>query len=192
MADLCGSCIFLDPSDCKYGDRYYCQNKHVRVKVDDRACSEFRKVGNKNNSDYERAGCYITTIVCEILGYGDSCEVLDLLRSFREKVLKNDPAYYALLLEYDQVGPIIANRLRKDSEGKILAMELLRSFLVPCAKSIKGNLDGEAVSIYQNMVNFLKLKYCLVGYDVDSEMESKPDALGKGRVRFCPKKDECF
>lgn len=191
MADICGQCIFLDPSDCKYGDRYYCKNKHTRVKVDERACSEFRKVGNQNSSDYQRAGCYITTVVCELLGYDDSCEVLEVLRHFRETVLKQDPVYLDLLLEYDQIGPIIADRLRNDNENKILAMDILRSFLIPCASSVKQNMNDEAVAIYKNMVQFLRLKYCLVGYDVDPTLESKFEDLGKGRVRFCPKKSEC-
>ena len=52
--DRCWNCISLDLHDQKYGEYYYCKNRHEYVKGDDRACKRFDSR-------------YLVTATCNIL-----------------------------------------------------------------------------------------------------------------------------
>lgn len=187
MSKTCADCLHLNLNDTKWGE-YYCSSCNKYRKAND-YCSSFldRKEASKvSGSDYQRSGlqCYITTIVCELLGYPDDCEVLQILRGFRENVLKMDPNYLPILYEYDQVGPVIAEALRAEEQNKRLAIELLQAFLIPCTLAIKSGSYDEAITIYTNMVNMLKARFGLVDAIVDYSIEIPFEDLGKARCRI--------
>lgn len=190
---LCCDCEYLNRND-EYKDwfsgktKYKCKECWQYKDLQDPACSKIRPI-TKNNGSYTPSGCYITTIVCEILGYEDNCELLCILRNFRDNVLKADPQYLQLLVEYDQIGPLIANYLRKEKNNITHALMLMNYFLIPCVNAIKNNNIDEAVTIYKNMVNQLKDELELPEHSIISDVEIELESLGKGRIRI-PKTSE--
>lgn len=191
MADLCGECLLLNKSDCKWGNEYYCKKTGKYVKATASSCSYFCKANsNSSKSEYKRSGWYITTAVCNILGYPDDCEVLCLLRSLRENYLKNFEEGKKFLQEYDQIGPMISQKLTEEENQEEIAMELLRNFLIPCSIEVKAGNYETATTIYQNMTTMLKAKYGFMGIAVDYSLDTPMEYLGKARIRV-PQKSEC-
>lgn len=185
MANFCSECALYDSNGTpKWGDEHYCSKKGKYLKPTTSACSSFVK--NNAKEGYQRAGCYITTIVCNILGYPDDCNLLVTLRDFRENYLKQNSEYLPLLIEYDQIGPIISDSIVNDPDAKITAIENTRNFLIPCVEAIKaGNLD-KAIEIYKSLVLLLKLKYALLRTPIDYTISKPLETLGKGRIRTAP------
>ena len=185
MANFCSECALYDSNGTpKWGDEHYCSKKGKYLKPTTYACSSFVK--NNAKEGYQRAGCYITTIVCNILGYPDDCNLLVTLRDFRENYLKQNSEYLPLLIEYDQIGPIISDNIVNDPDAKITAIENTRNFLIPCVEAIKaGNLD-KAIEIYKSLVLLLKLKYALLRTPIDYTISKPLETLGKGRIRTAP------
>lgn len=182
MADFCCECTFYESNKPpKWGNEHYCIKERKYYPPTKSACREFIKRDEKNG--YQRAGCYITTIVCTIMGYDDNCELLQVLRNFRESYLKQFTEYLPLLIEYDQIGPVISNKLLQEENSKLAAIELLRNFLIPCANSIKIGNNDEAITIYKNMVTMLKIKYGLFNISIDYDIKTSIEELGKGRIR---------
>ncbi len=185
MANFCSECALYDSNGTpKWGDEHYCSKKGKYLKPTTSACSSFVK--NNAKEGYQRAGCYITTIVCNILGYPDDCNLLVTLRDFRENYLKQNSECLPLLIEYDQIGPIISDNIVNDPDAKITAIENTRNFLIPCVEAIKaGNLD-KAIEIYKSLVLLLKLKYALLRTPIDYTISEPLEILGKGRIRTAP------
>ena len=185
MANFCSECALYDSNGTpKWGDEHYCSKKGKYLKPTTSACSSFVK--NNAKEGYQRAGCYITTIVCNILGYPDDCNLLVTLRDFRENYLKQNSECLPLLIEYDQIGPIISDSIVNDPDAKITAIENTRNFLIPCVEAIKaGNLD-KAIEIYKSLVLLLKLKYALLRTPIDYTISEPLESLGKGRIRTAP------
>ena len=119
MAEFCGDCIHLDWNNKeRYTsiDRYYCDLKGKYVETKDYSCWSYSEDKNRtkgNDNSYTPSGCYITTIVCNILAYDDNCELLTILRDFRDNYLKTNHNYIPLLLEYDKIGPLISEEINK-------------------------------------------------------------------------------
>lgn len=186
----CKDCEYFDKNDT-YGSvwdsakKYRCKKKNGRVYsddayvyADDATCREFK---SKGSSD-----CYITTIVCEILGYSDDCELLQTLRSFRDNYLKNNlnhPEYLFLLKEYDAIGPLVCNEIRKEKKNFLQCLGLMQCFLIPCVQAIKANNYDEAVSIYKNLVFHLIDTYELPRLSINMDEEVNIETLGKARTR---------
>jgi hypothetical protein len=169
----------------------YCKSKCKFVKPQGNVCNE----ALISTSNYSRLGsytpsglpkCYITTIVCEILGYADDCELLSVLRDFREKYLKVHPEYLSLLLEYDHVGPQIAEGIRNEENNYKFGLGLLQCFLIPCVDEIKKGNYETAIEIYTNMVNYLKDEFEIPSYTIPENVEYDLETLGKGRTRIKP------
>ena len=119
MVKSCGECLYLDWNNKEKWtskDRYWCRERRRYVETTDRACNYAMEDKSKNsNTGYTRAGadCYITTMVVDILGYDDNCELLQTLRSFRENYLRTHIEYLPLLVQYDVVGPLISKYIKK-------------------------------------------------------------------------------
>ena len=88
----CGTCEHFfecrgnwdKPYDTNDSDKGYCDWYKTTYYPDD-SCKHYFKRG-----DY-RSDCYITTIVCEILGYDDDCFVLNSLRNLRDNYIQVPP-----------------------------------------------------------------------------------------------------
>ena len=154
----CGSCINFEdknggPYDKTNADyiKGYCTWFKSYYYPDDQCDSHYRLRGGSGG------GCYITTIICEVLDQEDTCDSLETLRSFRNNVLQKDSKYSGILHEYDAVGPKIAQELRQ--EEKDFVLDLYHGFIVPIISDIKGKRNAEAVSKYIVMTRALEETY---------------------------------
>lgn len=190
MQTFCCDCENLDRKN-EYKDWFSGEIKYKCIacgdykKLTDTACYSNFKELRKDTGSYTPAGCFITTIVCNILGYDDNCELLVLFRNFRDTVLKTNPMYLPILVEYDIIGPLISMKIEKEKNHYGLALGLMNHFLLPCANAIKNENIDEAVEIYSNMVNYLRDEYELPLCNVNMLMNKNLDieTLGKGRIR---------
>lgn len=185
--DKCGSCGHLNMNDYR-GYRYYCKKKYEYVDPSDSKCWYYESAYEMNdNRDYydikkiDRPDCYLTTIICDILGFADDCEILTIIRSFRNNVLQKDLHYLGILIEYDTIGPKISECLKNDEDALWIAKELLKHFIQPIIVLINNkNYDAAAV-MYQNMTSMLKENYGIENsiMDIPDYDQSKG---GHGRV----------
>lgn len=179
MANYCGNCAHYDLNQKEYwGDRYYCTKTCKYKESNDKACYNFVERPEKG---YQPAGCFITTAVCEILGYTDDCELLVTLRNFRENYLKKTKEGRMILQEYDQVGPMISCYLRQ--EPVINSIVLTTKYIIPCVDLIKRKKYIEAIVLYETMVQTLKEQYNLTDYRVNYNLDTPEHLLGKARLR---------
>lgn len=184
--DKCAKCLNLEwDNKERYTsiDRYWCKEKRRYVEPTDSSCYYFLEDKSKSQSGgYQQSGCYITTIVVNILGYADDCELLTTLRSFRDNILKLNPDYLPILIEYDRVGPIISEYLRMKNDQKF-CLELVQNFLIPCTKLIQEGHVEAAVETYKNMVLFLKETFEIPELVIETTVDIDLETLGKGRIR---------
>lgn len=190
---ICENISYVDTKTDYYGKTtYYCKACRDYHKLDGQICqkvsisaSNYSKLGS-----YTPSGCYITTIVCKVLGFPDDSEILDTLRIFRDNYLKRNERFLPLLAEYDVIGPKISEKLANDRE---LCIHLFRSFLVPCTyfirrasiakneQEVQENYE-QAVIIYQNMVEDLRSLLELPATKIDNTNYDL-ETIGKGRIR---------
>lgn len=156
--NTCADCVYMNLSDRSPYDssKAWCSERRAYYPPTDRACSSRFKYDESRNSS---SGCYLTTITCEILGYEDNCATLQTLRLFRDEVLMQDEQYNNLLCEYDIVGPVIADSIRKSIKPKEISRFLFDTYIEPTKNCIQMGKFDLAVSIYTYMVEELK-KLC--------------------------------
>ena len=168
----CGSCYFLRDKrndsimfcgSCN--EKGYCLQIRSYYYPDDSICSHYR-----NKDSYVPGnGCFITTIVCEMLCLDDKCNVLETLRGFRDNVMHKDEKYASLLHEYDTVGPQIAKELRDENDYE-LANAMLDYYILPTVCLVKEKKYDEAVNKYAKMTKALENYY---GIQYNGEIEDK-------------------
>lgn len=187
MADKCGKCLNIEWDNKEKWtsvDRYWCKEKRRYVEPTDSTCYAFLEdKSQSNDGGYQPSGCYITTIIVDILGYEDNCEVLNILRNFRDTTLKANIEYLPLLFEYDQVGPIICEYIKKEKNNYRFCLGLLKHFLIPCVQAIKEEKIEDAIAIYQNMVMYLNDEFNLPIIEIKTPESYDLETLGKGRTR---------
>ena len=144
---------------------------------------------HKKYGPYISSGCFITTVIHDILKNPDDCKVLNDFRKFREDVLKVNPKYYEGLKEYDGIGPAVACRLINDKDAKDMA---LMTYEIDLLKVHKYYLLGEYDKAYDSYCN---MTYDLISYygldDLYHNMkannfgikEFNPEVAGHGRVK---------
>ena len=186
MATLCCSnCDWYDRNSTHYmnTNMHKCKNdggwKTATDYCDNHSRAEIKSTSN--SGEFKQSGCYITTVICDILGYNDNCETLNMLRLFRENILKCDFKYTDLLLQYDLVGPEISNQLKTMEDNYEYSLKLYHSFLIPCVYAIKEGYVVEAVKIYKNMVTTLCETFNIELVSPKRDMEYDVRTLGKGK-----------
>lgn len=146
-----------------FGD-YWCDKKDCRVDSD-----TYSKYCRDYNYDecpiYKRSessgGCFITTVLCQILGLPDNHEVLNTLRAFRDNILQKDKQYEEILKIYDAIGPMVADAIMQDKNKEQLAFDLYKSSLLPIVEEIKANNYERATKHYLYMTLALVSEYGL-------------------------------
>ena len=191
MSQVCSQCLNLDFTNKeKYcsKDRYWCKKRHEYREPGEIICPYdfiYNPNCNKAPKDgYTPSGCYITTIVCNVLGYSDDCELLTTLRNFRDNFLKLNINYLPLLLEYDIVGPKISEEIINIPDNYNFCLNLMKNFLLPCASYINNNNFDVAINTYQNMVLYLMKKFGIT-HPIITTIPDNYDLnnIGKGRIR---------
>lgn len=192
MAEYCGECAHLDLNNKETytsRDRYYCNECHRYRELTEKACYSFLRNPSqgKENGGYTPSGCYLSTIIVNVLGYSDNCNLLQILRNFREKVLKVVPEYLDLLFEYDTIGPIISEKIANYENRMDLCLSITNDYIIPYSTLISKGEYIEAISLYRKMLNALKSFFKIeADFQMPSQEEiSKIDyeTLGKGRIR---------
>ena len=185
--DKCGSCGHLDMNNYR-GYKYYCKERYTYCDPSNPKCRDYKSADEMGDRrDYydikkiNQADCYLTTVICEILGFNDDCEILSIMRSFRNNILQKDLRYLSILIQYDVVGPSIATNLKNDENALWIAKELLKHYIRPIIKFIENKNYDAAVVVYKNMTELLIENYALV--DDSYLIEDYDQSLGgHGRV----------
>jgi len=155
----CGSCKWLNTNDyCGTKDRCKCTLRGGYHDLHESKCYKHEYDPYKDYYDLNHRW-YIVTAIFNKLGLSDDYECISLLHNFRKNVLSKDSRYDAMLAEYDIVGPKIAKLLKEDSESVEICQKLLQVYLVRVLDYIRDKKYDDALNLYIEMVNFLKLIY---------------------------------
>lgn len=195
----CLQCEYMDLSNtnsfgdawCKVRKTYYspyspvCKDVSYVDDSDDTREKEYEN--NYSNDDTERnngADCYLTTAMCDVLGYGDDCYYLKMLRDFRDHYMMKDKDCLELLIEYEVIGPIISKHILNDKET---ANIMLDNYITKAILFIRKNEFKKAIEVYKEMVYYLKDKYHLNTLSVDIPKVTYNGNLNKYKVRSLAK-----
>lgn len=133
-------------------------------------------------------GCYITTLICSILGYTDHCYVLTEMRSFRNNIMQKEAKYFDILLEYDVIGPIIAKRIYEEyckMGNKDMWTRFYQLYLLETADLISLEKYEEAVCKYKQMMSTLKTYFGIHDVDLTTYQENYDMSKGgHGRLKI--------
>lgn len=166
-SDQCGSCEHLNIND-RVGFKYKCTERGGYHTSEERSCYKYEYCDSRDYYSFwkrENSIWYIVTAICEILNLSDMYECVNHLHNFRYNVLDKDPIYSDMLKEYDIVGPVLADNLRKDPNAKQICKNLIKVYLLPVLDLINNNEYDNAVDKYLEMVNLLKSMYNYIEAD---------------------------
>lgn len=193
----CSECTYLKANDPDLYGKYWCEQRLERVAAYE-SCDRFCKAYSRSYSDskdYEKyskdhsgnPGCYLTTMLCNILEMPDDNIYLKTMRNFRNNILQNDKKYKKLLVEYDIVGPRIAHSLKNDPLKYQTAFNAFLNYIVPITDLIKSKENDNAVKLYTEMTNRLKLLYN-TNDSIDISMIENADIKQSGHGNYKVKK----
>ena len=194
----CAACTHMQES-ADYNRKYFCDRKGERRYASDAKCYDFCVAYSRSDSSRENmyensksnqpsnassVGCYLTTAMCNILGYPDNNYYLETLRKFRDTVLQQDFKYIPLLLSYDTIGPQIAYELENDENKVEIATNLFNKFITASVTAIENNKVNDAVNIYVAMTQSLAERYNInTNIVMLNPNEVNIKELGHGRKR---------
>lgn len=190
----CAACTYLSES-ADYSGRYWCSTKGEDHYACDPKCYSFCEAYGRRNSARENmydnsashsgngGGCYLTTIMCNILGYDDNNYYLQTLRNFRDQKMKTNVNYLPLLYTYDIIGPKIANSLNNDPNKQEIAKAFFERYIIKSVEAIEEEKEQTAINIYVAMTDTLARFYNINTNIITPDL-SKIDAnsLGHGRI----------
>lgn len=209
--EVCAYCAYLNTDLLAMrGGRFECERDHSWRFADIEVCGRFCEIfWSKSDASraafelsqrYREAGCHITTAIVDILGLQNDCRELVVLKDFRVKVMESDSRYDDLLIKYDELGPIVADSLRKENNVN-LAMDLFTTYIQKTAEYIEegnrlaanGLKDNEyydaAIEVYTRMTKMLIRSY-IPGYSMPQNEEKKSDCINdRGSFKIEKKED---
>lgn len=97
-------------------------------------------------------GCFITTAVCEVMGYADNCHVLSTLRQFRDTWLTDN--HPDEISTYYTTAPSIVEKLGKMVDKEALYGMFYTKYLLPAVRFIE---HGEYEAAYETYKRLYKL-----------------------------------
>lgn len=179
--DYCAECTYLNPNDYKgnCNGLYYCEQRCDYVLGNAPKCGNFCRAYSR--SDYQTrdliykgeqesnysSGCFITTVISKILGHDDKGYILTILRNFRKNILQQDSNYKQLLVEYDIIGPMIADALINDPNRVMIANNLYENILKKIVIDLEKGQQKEAIKKYKGMTLGLQVCYGFAEIKVD-------------------------
>ena len=193
LEQYCASCTYIGERADSYG-KYWCSKKGQDMLACEPKCYNWceaygrstyaRENMYENSRSHSSSGCYLTTVMCNILGYSDDNYYLQTLRTFRDTVMKQDVKYYPLLVTYDVIGPTIALNLSNDKDRKTIALTMLGRYITKAVDAINENRHKEAINIYIAMTNVLAQRYNINTSIITINPENIDiNTLGHGKVR---------
>lgn len=195
---LCSECTYLNPEKAYSDGTFWCDTRLECVYANREECYRFCRAYSRPSSvadsyaEFSRSktsgsGCYLTTMMCNILKLSDDNTFLQTMRYFRENVLQKDDKYKKLLVEYDIVGPIIANNLNNDPLRYQIAANAFFKYIKPIVILIKNHKNNEAIKSYIEMTNKLKTFYN-INTVIDIDMIKNADINQSGHGVYKVKK----
>lgn len=110
---------------------------------------------SKDNDDKD-TGCYLTTLMCELLGYEDDCFELTYLRNFRQNYMQNNIEGQKLLSQYKDISHPIVKKLRMRLDKKEIALKMKNDYITSAIEKIKNGNPEDGIAIYKDMVAYLQ------------------------------------
>ncbi|MDO4963434.1 MAG: hypothetical protein Q4E75_05020 [bacterium] len=169
MSNYCAHCTYLKLDTGDYNGKFYCDKKgewHLATDVECyRFCRAYSRDDNsiKNAIEYSNShsssGCYLTTMICDILKLDDNNMYLNTLRGFRKNILQKDDKYKAMLVEYDIIGPKISEALKNDPLKEKIALVNFENYIKKIKVLIDNKENENAINLYKQMTNNLKVFY---------------------------------
>ena len=198
MSNYCGECTYLDLSTGDIYGKFYCDKKWERHLSTDIECGSFCRAYSRDSStiqnayrysnDHTNSGCYLTTMLCNILGMNDNNIYLETMRNFRKNILQKDEKYKYLLVEYDIIGPKIAKYLNNDPLKEKIAQNYLKIYIVPIINLINEKKYELAINLYVFMTNSLKFLYDLSHISISNIEIDNADIKKSGHGIYKQKK----
>lgn len=182
------SCEFYSYKSGLFSGDYWCNKNECSVSSDTyyKYCRDYNYRECPNYKHQESSGCFITTIICNMLNKKDDDVILKTLRSFRDDVLQKDEKYYNILKEYDLIGPVIADCIIRENNID-LVRDTYQKSIIPIYYLIYHKKYEDAIGRYQLMTQLLIDYYSLNdeydkiknnGYQYDDFV---PEKAGHGR-----------
>lgn len=197
--DYCAACTYMGES-ADYNGKYYCSQKGECRYACDSKCYNFCEAYSRSNysrsnmldnsKNHMNSGCYLTTIMCKLLGYPDNNYYLNTLREFRKNIMQKDPNYFSLLLTYDVVGPVISKKIETDPNNKIMAITLFNNYIEKAVRAIEEGKNETAINIYKAMTTSLADRYKIMIPLIEVDSNINPQELGHGYTRGRTYKEE--
>ena len=197
LEQFCASCTYLKEYCDSYG-KYWCERKGEDHYACDARCYSWCEAYSRsdscrqnmydNSKSHSGGGCYLTTAMCDILGYQDNNYYLQTLRLFRDTVLQKNRSYWPLLIAYDIVGPSIARELSEDKNNVAVATEMFDNYITKAVTAIETKKYEQATNIYIDMTNSLANRYgfedvtSVIIDSKDTEVKD-PSLLGHAKKR---------
>ena len=96
LESYCCACTYMsEREDC---GKYWCSEQREDRYANDAKCRSFCEAYGRSNysrqnmynisADASNSGCYLTTMMCQLLGYDDNNYYLNNLSYFRDNVMK--------------------------------------------------------------------------------------------------------
>lgn len=198
MANHCSDCVYLDLDTGDIYGKFWCEKRLESHLANELECNRFCKAYSRDESVSKSAynyslehsssgGCYLTTMICNILGYNDDNEYLNTMRNFRNNILQKQDKYKPLLVEYDIIGPKISESLNNDPLKNSIAFAFFHKFILPITSLIKNNKNEEAINSYICMTNNLKSLYD-INYTISNIEIDTADIKNSGHGTYKVKK----
>lgn len=177
MAFYCGDCVtWINSRDAdRYGRKY---------------CDFSKRYEEKDQKIYGCRGFVwakrsIITKVCEILGTNP----VKYFQAFDDtKEILVVPSCIDELIDYNTVGPVIANRIDQSEKRVQMAQNILDNYIEPAYKKCEEKDYQGAVSIYEKMVKVLAVLFNAtkerIAEDIINQSPISSDLLVDGSIRL--------
>lgn len=167
MRSRCSVCN--RPFEITFGEKEYFDNKGFDLPKKCPNCRGGKTSGYGSSYTHSHATsapkkksslCFITTAVCKYFNKPDDCYELTTLRKFRDTWLAMQPDGKDLVEEYYAIAPGIVNAIDESPEKDKIYMHIWNDYIEPCIKLIKLGANDTCKTLYVDMVNELKDKFC--------------------------------
>lgn len=186
------ACTFLEWKSGLFSGDYWCAKKDCSVDTDTyyKYCRNYDYGDCPIYKKEDNSGCFITTIVCQILKHPDNNKLLNNFRCFRNNILQKNEKYYDILKQYDVIGSMIASAIYNDNNREEMANIIYNEALIFIDKLIKEGKYDIAVEKYfvttLALINYygLKREYNKIrdnGYNYDNFI---PNISGHGMKKL--------
>ena len=192
LESYCCACTYM--SEQEDNGKFWCSEQGEDRYACDAKCRSLCEAYGRSNysrqnmydvsASASNSGCYLTTMMCQLLGYKDDNYYLNTLRHFRDNVMKTNDEYIPLLIVYDVVGPIISKKLANDEFGEVIAKVYFDEYITKSVQAIENDRNQEAINIYIAMTDSLAKRYGIDTTFVRPNIKNiDMQSLGHARVR---------